>query len=591
MFIVLEGLDGAGKSTQIRMLRRFFADRGVESEYVHFPRFDSPIYGELIARFLRGEFGGVGEVDPYLVALLFAGDRADAAPRIREWLAQGKAVILDRYVYSNVGFQCAKLPAGEERNRLADWILYLEFCHNGLPRPDVSLFLDVPFTFTERKLSELREGDDRADRTSTRRRSPCNRPCAAYTSKPRPKTPRCGSSIAAILRGRWIPRRVFLLKYVPSWHQYSKPMRKSRAFKLLANVCRLILACTFIVSGFTKVIDPWGTAMKVNEYLSIYGMESLQGASMAFSIWLCGAEMMMGCMLLFKVRIRLISIFAVLSMLFFTALTLLSATVIPVEDCGCFGEALKLTPWQTFYKNLALLPMALVVWWRYRPDKIFAFNPLEIVLTVTFFFLTMYLGYYCYRHLPLIDFLPYKVGVNIWEGMHAPVVEPGETETVLVYRNIRTGKLREFSLDDTAWQDAEKWEWVDTRTTDEMPAIRPLMSEFSLRDAEGDATEEIVTAPGRVYMLCVTSFDRLPRGCAKRFAKVVRRAAEEGARVVCLTPQPLYGVTYHDFGSGDVRCYNIDASTMKTMLRANNGMVVLEDGVIRAKKNCRDIRP
>ena len=145
MFIVLEGLDGAGKSTQIRMLRRFFADRGVESEYVHFPRFDSPVYGELIARFLRGEFGGVGEVDPYLVALLFAGDRADAAPRIREWLAQGKAVILDRYVYSNVGFQCAKLPAGEERNRLADWIL----------------FLDVPFTFTERKLSELREGDDR----------------------------------------------------------------------------------------------------------------------------------------------------------------------------------------------------------------------------------------------------------------------------------------------------------------------------------------------------------------------------------------------------------------------------------------------
>ena len=161
MFIVLEGLDGAGKSTQIRMLRQLFADRGVESEYVHFPRFDSPVYGELIARFLRGEFGGVGEVEPYLVALLFAGDRADAASRIREWLAQGKAVILDRYVYSNVGFQCAKLPAGEERNRLADWILYLEFCHNGLPRPDVSLFLDVPFTFTERKLSELREGDDR----------------------------------------------------------------------------------------------------------------------------------------------------------------------------------------------------------------------------------------------------------------------------------------------------------------------------------------------------------------------------------------------------------------------------------------------
>ncbi|WP_289109405.1 thymidylate kinase [uncultured Alistipes sp.] len=161
MFIVLEGLDGAGKSTQIRMLRQLFADRGVESEYVHFPRFDSPVYGQLIAGFLRGEFGGVQEVDPYLVALIFAGDRADAAPQIRQWLAEGKAVVLDRYVYSNVGFQCAKLPAGEERDRLADWIVNLEFGHNALPRPDLSLFLDVPFAFTERKLSEAREGDDR----------------------------------------------------------------------------------------------------------------------------------------------------------------------------------------------------------------------------------------------------------------------------------------------------------------------------------------------------------------------------------------------------------------------------------------------
>lgn len=119
MFIVLEGLDGAGKSTQIRLLRDLLAERGVASEYVHFPRFDAPVYGELIARFLRGEFGGVNEVDPYLVALLFAGDRAEAGPMIRQWLSEGRAVILDRYVWSNVGFQCAKLPAGEARERLA----------------------------------------------------------------------------------------------------------------------------------------------------------------------------------------------------------------------------------------------------------------------------------------------------------------------------------------------------------------------------------------------------------------------------------------------------------------------------------------
>ena len=162
MFIVLEGLDGAGKSTQIKMLRQALEERGVESEYLHFPRFDAPIYGELIARFLRGELGGVDAVDPYIVALLYAGDRADAAAMIRGWEAEGKVVIVDRYVYSNVGYQCAKIEEEQARRRLYDWIMNLEYEVNGIPRPDVSLFLDGPFAFTERKLTEQREGDDRS---------------------------------------------------------------------------------------------------------------------------------------------------------------------------------------------------------------------------------------------------------------------------------------------------------------------------------------------------------------------------------------------------------------------------------------------
>lgn len=161
MLIVLEGLDGAGKSTQIKRLTRFFEERGRECAYLHFPRFDAPVYGELIARFLRGEFGSASEVDPYLVALIYAGDRADAAMLIRRWLNEGKVVILDRYVYSNVGYQCAKLEAGEERDRLMRWILELEYGYNRIPKPDLSLFLDVPFSFTERKLREQREGADR----------------------------------------------------------------------------------------------------------------------------------------------------------------------------------------------------------------------------------------------------------------------------------------------------------------------------------------------------------------------------------------------------------------------------------------------
>ena len=161
MFIVLEGLDGAGKSTQIRLLREMVERAGWECEYLHFPRFDAPIYGDLIARFLRGEVGSVEQVNPYLVALLYAGDRADAAKTIRGWMAEGKCVICDRYVYSNVGYQCAKVADEEERQKLTEWILNTEFEEFAIPRPTLSLFLDVPFKFTEAKLTAAREGSDR----------------------------------------------------------------------------------------------------------------------------------------------------------------------------------------------------------------------------------------------------------------------------------------------------------------------------------------------------------------------------------------------------------------------------------------------
>ncbi len=100
-------------------------------------------------------------VNPYLVALLYAGDRADAAATIRQWLGEGKVVIVDRYVYSNIGYQCAKIADSAQRNTLREWILHTEFEEFGIPKPDVSLFLDVPFAFTERKLTEVREGEDR----------------------------------------------------------------------------------------------------------------------------------------------------------------------------------------------------------------------------------------------------------------------------------------------------------------------------------------------------------------------------------------------------------------------------------------------
>ncbi len=369
----------------------------------------------------------------------------------------------------------------------------------------------------------------------------------------------------------------------------------SRVLKIASHVCRVIVGLVFVFSGFVKAVDPWGTALKVNEYLSIYGFEQLVSWSMVFSIWLCGAELMMGLMLTFKVRTRLISIFALVSMLFFTVLTFLSATWIPVEDCGCFGDALRLSPWQTFFKNLIILPMVMIVWYRYRRHRVLEFKRVEVILTGLFFVFAMGVGTYCYFNLPLIDFLPYRTGANIYEMIEAQhdtgSAEMAVEEYVLVYRDRSTGELREFSIDDEEWQDERRWEWVETRVDNEAPAVQTLVSEFSISDPEGNVTRDILTRPGRVYMICVTSLNDIGDGCRRRLRSVVERAAAEDAAVVCLTPQPLRSVTYYRFdGSDEVRCYNIDATVMKTMLRARSGLVVLNDGVIEKKYNCRNIR-
>ena len=161
MLVVLEGLDGAGKSTQVRRLRTYLESVCGGLEYIHFPRYGAPVYGDLISRFLRGDFGSNETVHPQLVALLFAEDRHGAGPEIREVLEKGGTVLLDRYVYSNIAYQCAKLSSEEESEALRKWIIDTEYGDFKLPRPDLNLFLDVPIGFVEANLKAQREGDDR----------------------------------------------------------------------------------------------------------------------------------------------------------------------------------------------------------------------------------------------------------------------------------------------------------------------------------------------------------------------------------------------------------------------------------------------
>lgn len=161
-FIVIEGLDGAGKSTQIELFQSYLRQHDIAYKFIHFPRTDKPsLYGDLIARFLRGEFGENHQVDPYLVALLYAGDRLEAAADLRKGLEDASLLLMDRYVYSNIGYQCAKVENKYKRKALMDWIWHLEYVHHGIPKPDLNIFLDVPFSFTRSKLQDVREGNAR----------------------------------------------------------------------------------------------------------------------------------------------------------------------------------------------------------------------------------------------------------------------------------------------------------------------------------------------------------------------------------------------------------------------------------------------
>jgi dTMP kinase len=159
--IVIEGLDGSGKSTQLELLRQYLNDHDIAFEYLHFPRVDEGIFGDLVSRFLRGDLGNIEQVNPYLVGLIYAGDRNDAKEIINEWLDDDKLVIIDRYIYSNMAFQGAKLNSRDEKLKLRQWLNQLEFYYYEIPRPQLSLFLDVPFSFTTQSLTNQRIGDDR----------------------------------------------------------------------------------------------------------------------------------------------------------------------------------------------------------------------------------------------------------------------------------------------------------------------------------------------------------------------------------------------------------------------------------------------
>jgi uncharacterized membrane protein YphA (DoxX/SURF4 family) len=251
--------------------------------------------------------------------------------------------------------------------------------------------------------------------------------------------------------------------------------------KALCNIFRIILGVIFVFSGFVKVVDPMGVEFKFVDYFMAMGLDFLEPAALTFGIIMSVAELLIGISLLFNLEPKLGSWGVMLFMIVFLPLTLWIAIADPVQDCGCFGDAIILSNWTTFWKNVVIMAMTVPVFLRrkgFKPNL-----PQSIQWTVLFVFsvATVWLSIYCYQHLPILDFRPYRIGNNIQAGMEIPDSEKNnlpEYETVVVYKNTETGEVKEFNLDNIP--DGEKWEWQETKNKLVKEGYVPPIHDFSI---------------------------------------------------------------------------------------------------------------
>lgn len=366
--------------------------------------------------------------------------------------------------------------------------------------------------------------------------------------------------------------------------------KTGRWFGIVAEVCRLLLGAVFIFSGLIKSIDPWGTAIKIGEYFTAFGIEWLSCTSDVLAVGQCALELVIGLMLVGKVQLKLAALLSLLFMSFFTALTLVIAVWNPVDDCGCFGDALKISNWMTFAKNMVLLPMSIVVWFAARDGKLLAFTRREVVWTVLFLIASVGLNLFCWYNLPPIDTSLYKRGTNLRSDVLC--TNCMERTVVLVYENVQSGEQREFELTDTTWYDTSIWRYVTTKTAYDNLSEEAQEFDFALRERSRDVAAEVVFDPGRNYLLLIRDKGDLSQGCATRLGEFLDEAgAERLAKTILVVGMDELGEieTQSVIAGHTLRTLSMDRKLMAKMLRADAGIVVIEDGIIREKHACRNI--
>ena len=354
-----------------------------------------------------------------------------------------------------------------------------------------------------------------------------------------------------------------------------------RLLKMIVNLCRIIVAVTFIFSGFVKAIDPIGTQYKLQDYLGAIGMAGIlpNWTLLAVAVFLAAIEFCIGIFLLFAIQRRLISKLTVAFMAFMTMVTMWIVVADPVKDCGCFGDALHLTNTETLIKNIVLLVCSLAI--MYRPLAMFRFVSKSnqwIVTNYTIVFILVSSGLSLY-YLPIFDFRPYHIGVNIPRGMEIPkgAKLPQFKTTFIMEKN---GQRKEFTLDN--YPDAS-WKFIDSKTVQTSEGYIPPIHDFSITDNKTglDLTNSVLSHKGYTFLLIAPHLETADDSNFGDIDRLYEYAQSYDIPFYCLTASTTKAIKrWVDLTGAEYPFCITDEAVLKTIIRSNPGLLLLKDGTI-----------
>ncbi len=366
-------------------------------------------------------------------------------------------------------------------------------------------------------------------------------------------------------------------------------MKAGQSKKIVVEIFRVLIGCVFIFSGFVKAVDPLGSAYKFHDYFAAFELLYFDHFTLPAAFLLSAFEFALGVCLLLGVYRKITSRLVLLFMSFMTMLTLYSAIANPVSDCGCFGDAVVLSNWTTFYKNIFLLLGAIIILiWNQKMTSLFYHKTYWIVTLYAYLFI-LGVSFYCYNHLPILDFRPYKIGTYIPDQMIIPEGAPhDEYVTSFIYE--KDGLKKVFSLEDYPSNDST-WVFVDAQSVLKKKGYQPPIHDFTITTDDGiDITEDILSDPAYTFLLISYKFNQADDSCIDDVNEIYDYARQNNYPFYCLTASTREAVVrwIEEMGAEYPIC-TTDEITLKTMIRSNPGLMLLKEGTIVNKWHYRDL--